>query len=528
MENKFLKAIGNISQTENGAFGYKSTFDPMVDFGFRVASYRSQPKEKVAEDFEKILESEDADALKFLFYIRDVRGGLGERNTFRVCLKEFVKNGHIKEKRKLIVPICDYIMEYGRADDMFCLLDEDVDPKVQNAVYEYIAKVLSKDLSAIGEHENLSLLAKWMPSENASSKKTKELAVKMRKNLGYTSKQYRKILSALRREIAIVERYMSSNNWGKIDYNKVPSLANLNYRNVFLKHDHDRRVKYLQNLADNAKGVKMNMSVAFPYEIVHKYMEKLYYRGWDDEAKAKTLDQTLELAWKNLKDVPGLDNCLVVADDSGSMSSYVSGDSKITAMDVARSIAIYGAQHLSGPYNGKIITFSEYPQYLDISKKKSLKDILEYLECHSEVANTNIEAVFDLILKVAVSNKLEQKDLPKSLIIISDMEFDECVRDGDDDRLSAYNNPIEAVQERFEKAGYKIPTVVFWNVCSRTMTIPVTQNELGVLLISGFSQNLFEGISLGELDTRKMLEKILNSDRYSKIKKVEYKKSKKH
>lgn len=520
MNNKFLETIGNMSETENGAFGYKSTFDPMVDFSFKLASYRMESREKIEEDFTKILDAKDEDALRFLFYVRDARNGLGERRTFRICLKKFVA-GDFDGKEKIIEHICNYIMEYGRADDLFCLLDDDVDASVSGIVYRFIYDTLMHDEIALAKKENISLLAKWLPSENASGRKTKELAAKIRKNLELSPKIYRKILSSLRKGLKVVERDMSANDWGNIDYNSVPSRANLNYRNAFLRHDSERRRQYLEDLANGAEGVKMNSSVNFPYDIVCKYSEGFWFgdNGHLEE------DETLEMAWKNLKDMPGLDNCLIVADDSGSMGSYISSNSEVSAFDVARSIAIYGAQHLKGDFNGKIVTFSETPKFLDISKKKKLKDILEYLQEHSEAANTNIEAVFDLILKVAVSKKLKQEELPGTLVIISDMEFDCCVEGYDNSKPGAFNNPVEMAREKFKENGYKLPKLVFWNVASRTGTIPIEQNDLGFLLISGFSQNLFNGITTGKLDTREMLNEVLASERYSKIEKINFTKS---
>ena len=521
MDDKFLEATGNASETENGAFGYKSTFDPMVDFNFRLASYRGASQEKIEEDFLKILDSKEEDALRFLFYVRDAREGLGERRTFRICLKKFVASD-FDDKEKIIEHLCGYIMEYGRADDLFCLLDDDVDASVRDIVYRFIYNTIIHDMIALVKKESISLLAKWLPSENASSKKTKELAAKIRRNIGFSPKTYRKALSSLRKGLKIVERDMSANDWGKIDYGSVPSRANLNYKDAFLKHDEDRRRQYLEDLASGAKGVKMNSSANFPYDIVHKYSEEIELSCWNREDCPSKEDEALEMAWKNLKDIPGLDNCLIVADDSFSMFSKISSVGRISALDVARSIAIYGAQHLKGDYNGKIVTFSKTPRFLDISKKKKLKDVLEYLDKHSEAANTDIEAVFDLILRIAVSKKLRQEDLPGTLVIISDMEFDKCVRDHNGNRLDAFNNPVEAAREKFEENGYKLPKLVFWNVASRTGTIPLDRNDLGFLLVSGFSQNLFNGVATGKLDAREMLNEVLAGERYSRIEKINF------
>lgn len=518
MENKFVKNLSNVSISEKGARGYKSTFDPMVDFNYKIASYRGKSEEEIKEEFDAILEKGEEDVLKFLFYIRDIREGLGERRLFRICLKELVSHD-FKNKKKIIRNLCDYIMEYGRADDLFCLLEKDVEEEVRDIAYEYIVDLYSKDIIRCTKKEPVSLLAKWMPSENASSKNTKILAMILGEKLNMSPKAYRKSLSVLRSWINVVERQMSANKWGEIDYNHVPSKANLNYRNAFLKHDLDRREKYLEDLKNNVKGVKMNSSVNFPYEIVSRYSNAAG-SGWEyeDDYDSK-VDESLEMAWKNLKEIPAFENCLVVADDSGSMMTGIPGAGRATAMDVARSIAIYGAQHLKDAYHNKIITFSNTPRFLDISGKKTLKDILDYLEEHSEIENTNIEAVFDLVLSTAVENDLKQEDLPKSIIIISDMEFDECAV-SNSGYITRGGNPIKSAQKKFSKAGYNLPALIFWNVNSRTCTIPVKENDLGVLLISGFSQNLFKMVSSGDFDTRKMLDNILNSDRYSKIEKI--------
>lgn len=521
MEDIFLKAVDNISVTEKGAQGYKSTFDPMVDFSFRLVSYRRKESKDIEEDFEKVLDSKNENVLRFLFYIRDIKNGLGERRTFRICLKKFAAS-EFQEKGKIIAHVCDYIMEYGRADDIFCLLDDDVDASVQDIAYDFIERTFMRDMIAFSKGENVTLLAKWLPSENASSKVTRRLAAKIRKRLSLAPKVYRKALRAMRSKLNIVERNMSANDWDKVDYNAVPSCANLAYKEAFMRHDGPRRSQYLSDLEKGKKGLKMNSSAVFPYDIVHKYMSKLGF-----EEKAGEEDATLELAWKNLKDASGLDSCLVVADGSWSMYSYVSLNSRVTAQDVAYSIAIYGAQHLKGEYNGKMITFSSTPRFLDISQKRSLKDILEYLEENGEVANTNIEAVFNLILGVAVSKNLRQEDLPRTILIISDMEFDECVVDADNDSIGRFNNPIEIAGERFERHGYKLPKLVFWNVGSRSNTVPILQNDLGVTLISGFTPNLYEGVALGECDSKAMLEKTLNGERYSKIEKIAFEEAKK-
>lgn len=210
MENKFVKNLSNVSATKKGAYGYKSTFDPMVDFNYKIASYRGKSEEEIRKEFDGILEKGEEDVLKFLFYIRDIREGLGERRLFRICLKELLSY-NFKNKKKTIRDICDYIMEYGRADDLFCLLEKDMEEEVRDVVYEYIVDLYSKDIIRCAKKEPISLLAKWMPSENASSKNAKILAKVLGEKLNMSPKTYRKSLSALRGWLNVIECQMSAN-----------------------------------------------------------------------------------------------------------------------------------------------------------------------------------------------------------------------------------------------------------------------------------------------------------------------------
>ena len=329
----------------------------------------------------------------------------------------------------------------------------------------------------------ITLLAKWMPSINTSSKETKEMAKEFCMDFKWSEKRYRKNLSELRKYLKVTERQMSLNEWKEIDYEAVPSLANLRYKDAFLRHDEERRKEYLDKLS---KGeAKINSSVNFPHDVVHKYTSTRYWCGRYYTLK---YDETLEQLWKNLKQIDGLKDTLVVRDDSGSMTNHV-GNSNVTALEVATALGIYCAEHCRDSYKNKIITFSETPRYLDFSDKTTLCDELIYLYRHSEVANTNIRAVFQLILKTAIDNKLKQEDLPKQILIISDMEFDQGA--------SYIGNPIEESQVEYKKYGYTVPKLIFWNVNSRTNTVPIKTNELGVYLLSGFSPNVLNILSDG-------------------------------
>ena len=355
-------------------------------------------------------------------------------------------------------------------------------PHIQTIVNK-LKSVLENDLKSADESNSITLLAKWMPSINTSSQNTKLWAKFLINHFDWSEKQYRQTLSKLRNYLKVTERQMSLNEWKEIDYETVPSLANLRYKDAFLRHDEERRENYLSKLV---KGeAKINSAVNFPHDVVHKYSSD----NWG--ICPHKYDEALEQLWKNLKEVSELKDTLVVRDDSGSMMCCL-GKTNITALEAATALGIYCAEHCSETYKNKIISFSENPKYLDFSSKDSLHDKLAYLYKHSEVANTNIRKVFQLILKTAIDNNLKQEDLPKQILIISDMEFDEGV--------DYTGNPIEESQQEFEKYGYQLPKLVFWNICGRTNTIPVKENELGVYLLSGFSPNILSMLSNGKLD----------------------------
>jgi hypothetical protein len=230
------------------------------------------------------------------------------------------------------------------------------------------------------------------------------------------------------------------------------------------------------------------------------------------------VDQGLEALWKALPDlVNGDDTTLVVADGSGSMTSTVGGGSNVTALSVANALAIYFAERAKGQFKNTYITFSNRPQLVNLNGK-TLRDNLAIALRHNEVANTNIEATFDLILNTAINNRMSQDEMPKNILIISDMEFDSATRQGYNGRPD--KRLFTTIENRYKAAGYQLPRLVFWNVCSRTNTIPVTQNDLGVALVSGFSVNTLKMVMGDSLDPFELLVKTLNTERYSPIEEV--------
>ena len=505
----------NVSITENGAIGFRTTGKELLDLNFAVSSLRKLSDEEIAHRFRKAFCENKILAVKWLFYARDVRQGLGERRLFRVVLADLVKSNP-----EMVIPVINLIPEYGRYDDLWCLLDDENSARV---VYLIVSRQLVLDTTNMANLNPISLLAKWMPSINASSPKTKEYGKRLAKALGMSERKYRQTLSALRKYLDVVEVKMSDKNWSEIRYEAVPSRANLIYNKAFLRNDEERRREYLGQLEHGE--TKINASTLFPHDIVNKYG-----RGYSMKPK----DATLEALWKALPNtVNGCGNTIVVADGSGSMTCGVDPKSNVTALDVANALAIYFAERSSGQFKDKYITFSENPQFVDFSNCNSLHAKLQMARAHNEVANTNIEKVFDLILTTAVNNRMRQEDLPANVLIISDMEFDSCATSGESAPRQRYGyfyysvgtvaptqRLFEVIAQRYAMYGYKMPRLVFWNVNSRTGTIPVKENDLGVALVSGFSVNVVKMVMSGKTDPFECLLETLNSERYDPVDKA--------
>lgn len=499
------------SCTENGAIGFKTAGNPLLDIHFAAASLRNKSKEEIEKMFQDAYYFDPFRTIQWLFMARDVRSGMGERRTFRIC---FSWLANIRpDVVKGLIPL---VAEYGRFDD---LLYSGLEGELWDEVVKYIDAQITTDYQAITKSFDapISLLAKWMPSINTSSSDTRALAKKLCKSLDLSEKQYRKMLSTLRRHLNVTEVDMSAKKWSNINYEAVPSMANLKYKNAFLRNDETRRREYLGKLESGE--AKINSSVAFPCDIVHKYGSGYGYYG-----HTLSKDNTLEAMWKALPNyVADLDkgSTICVADSSGSMTVSV-GNTRMTAMQVAYSLAIYFAEKLTGPFKDKTITFSHMPKYLDMSNASELYEKLNIMYSHSEVADTNIEGVFDLLLKTAVQNKLEQKDIPSNVLVISDMEFNEAqggnylVRNYDAKQSALFTR----IAQKWEAAGYVMPRLVFWNVNSRTGTVPVQQNKNGVALVSGYSPAIAKMVFSAKLDPYEVLLETLDSERYAAVTQV--------
>jgi len=482
-----LKGALNMTTTENGAPAYVSTKSECLDLFSRIGALRGRDHQEVQALFEKAYVEDKDLAMKILFYARDIRKGLGERQTFRNLLA-FLANAYPESVRKNL----EWIPEFGRWDDLLCLIET----PLRKNVLEMIRKQFVKDMEDVHHGNPVSLLGKWLPSINTSSWKTAWYGREIAKYLDISEREYRKSLTLLRKQIRIIE-----DNLRRVDYSfyyeDQPSGAMLKYRKAFMKHDMDRYKAYLDDVNSGKKT--MHASTLYPYDIVRKLMYTVRHNDLERYA--------LDTAWKNLEDYEDSSNSLCVIDGSGSM--YWSGVG-IRPIDAALSLGIYFAEHNTGEFHNHFITFSENPRLVEI-KGSDIYEKVMYCMGFNEVANTNLEKVFKLLLDTAVKNHMRKDDMPKTLYIISDMEFDSCADDSD-------MTVFEAAKKAFHEQGYLLPQVVFWNVESRNDQSPVTRNEQGVALVSGATPKLFNMVANGIPDPMTVMYDVLLSERYEMIK----------
>lgn len=462
-----LKKATNKTVTENNAVTNISSLNPVLDFFALAGSMRERMNDAVK--LFRLAYAEDAlMALRALFYLRDIRGGQGERTLFRECYKTLPSD--IQKK------YLQHIPTFGRYDDIHSL---DV-----TVVVDHIKLQLEIDEKAMSEGASVSLLAKWLPSENTSSKKTRRLAKLLSESLGLKSSQYRKRIVALRKYIKLLEQKMSANQWGEIDYEVTPSQAMRKHTKAFRRHDEQRFTTYLENVAKGEKKIKT--STLFTYEVFDV---------------VKTDEMAANVMWQNLPDYTQGNNALVVADVSGSMSGR--------PMSISVSLALYFAEHNKGIFKDYFMTFSAQPQLVRVLGS-TLSERLRNIETADWDMNTNVEAAFKAILEAAIANKVNADEIPKVLYFISDMEFDEAVKNP-----GAIN--FENAKTMFAAEGFELPHVVFWNVDSKQNQTPATMYDNNVTLISGASQSTFK-FAVGGKTPLESMNDILNSERYAVIK----------
>jgi len=481
---KQLKQEVNFTLTENNASTHKSTGSDCFDFFATVGALRNADETEIIKRFVRAWSENPDLAVKTLFFARDVRGGLGERKMFRTVLRHMAHDMLDAVRKNLWA-----VPEFGRYDDLLVLLDS---PARCDAI-AFIRGRLLEDIKVCDGDGTVSLLGKWMPSVNAHNPDTVRHAKTLAEALGFSEAVYRRSLSHLRAKIAIIENNLRERDY-TFDYTKQPSKAMLKYRKAFYRNDGERYAEFIGKVA---KGeAKMNTGALLPYEIIRPIVA-----GTLGDGERPAFDAT----WNALADFTRGENALVVVDGSGSMYG---GGNPLPA-EVALSLGVYFAERNKGAFANHFITFSENPRLVEI-KGRDVFEKVKYCVSFNEVANTDVARVFDLILDTAVKNRMQQGDLPSTLYIISDMEFDICAK-------NAGATNFENAKRAYTAKGYRLPAIVFWNVQSRNEQQPVTMNEQGVALVSGASPRVFKMITSGVMTPMAVMLETLNNERYAKI-----------
>lgn len=493
MSEKFVNALrkeDNYTFTENGAIALKSTESALVDLFGQIGAMRNRTDADIESAFSKAFAEDRLLATKMAFYARNIRGGLGERRAARVIFN-FLAKVHPDVMRKNI----QYVPLFGRYDDLY----EFVGTPVENDMWALIKEQWSLDIDNMNNNKPISLLAKWLKSVNTSSKESNRLGKLTAKKLGLSEKEYRKTLSTLRKYLDVVEVKMSNNRWTEIIYAGVPSRAMAIYRNAFAKHDPEGFDAYVKSVSKGES--KINATTLFPYDIIEKMGMSFDWSGGC--FKANNYDEVLEAQWKALPNyIEGENNVLIMADTSESMMGR--------PMATSVGLAIYFAERNKGVFKDVFMTFSSRPSFIQLKGNT----LYEKIQCvPSIVENTNLEAAFRLILDTAINNNLTADDMPKSLVVITDMEFDGATYGS-----SRHETFYESMANMYRQHGYEIPNVIFWNVNSRHNVFQVTSKYKGVQLASGQSPSVFKSIlnNIGKTPYEAMLS-VLNDPMYDCI-----------
>ena len=453
---QFAEAVLNQeARTANGMKARKSTANACVDLFYNIGASRG--KNIVPQFTAAYVENSDL-ALRIALWARDARGGSGERELFRSILKYLEKTD-----KTAALALLARVPELGRWDDIFVFTD----PTLKSAAYVMLGNAL---------RERNGLAAKWTPRKG-------EVAREIREFFGMTPKQYRKSLVALTN---VVETQMCANDWDNINYSHVPSVAHARYKKAFGRHG-TTYAEYVTKLVKGEAGAKINAGAVFPYDVLKGAVNR-YSRS----SMSKTELDALQAQWDALPNYIGDANVLPMVDSSGSMTCSAGGQSSksgLSCLDVAISLGLYFADKNKGKFKDTFLTFSRNPKLVNL--KGNINQKIDQMNT-GEVANTDLNKAFDLVLKTAVDNNVPQAEMPETIVIFSDMQFDQGVSHDD--------SAIEMIARKYEAAGYELPKVVFWNLNAAYGNAPVKFNKAGVALVSGFSPAVAQGILSGSMD----------------------------
>lgn len=500
--NTFMNNLSNatnFNRTTNGALAHKSTRSMVYDMFALGGAFRRRSVEDAILLFKNAFAENEELALKCLFYLRDCRGGQGERRFFRVCFKWLCINYPEAARRNLL-----NCAEYGRWDDL-------IYSTFGTQLFEDAMAIVREQLNLDIQCKTPSLLAKWLPSENASSKETKKAAGAVRVYLNMTHKQYRKVLSTLRARINVLECLMSQNRWEEIEFDKIPSKAGLIYKNAFARRDLIAR-KY-EAFAKSEKTT-VNAKTLYPYDVVAKAVGKDCQWGYSFPNLTDVDRAMIEKYWNNLPDYlnGALCKMMCIVDTSGSMT----GREADAPLNVAISLGMYCAERIGGPFKDHYISFASRPQFIKI-EGVDFVDKVRRIYRTNLCDSTNLEAAFDLVLRAAKTANPE--DIPETLVVISDMQINSATSCWREDihtwTQETAETDMQRIKRKWDAAGLKCPKLVYWNVNASQNTILDSGRD--VTFVSGCSPVLFEQVITGVTGYDLMLKKLM-SERYAAVK----------
>ncbi len=480
--------MSNKTFTENKDIAFSSTNSKCLDFFSNVTRQNSSHLSSLLNACWK---ESPLDTLRLIFYKRDCRGGSGERKIFEVCYKWLIEN-HVETS----ITNCKYIPEFGYYKDLLNFLGTPLHKVVCNTFAEQITEDMSNLFNFYTNDDDLqvpklSLASKWIPSPKSYYDKKFNVCNDISVLLGYTDRlqeNYRKTINPLREQLTIVEKLMSNNKWDEIKFENVPSIAMKRLKNAFMKHQPERFNEWIKNVKTGKSKINSKL---MPHEII---------KG--------EIDDVSEIQWKTLvedtKKLGKFNKCLVISDLSGSM-----GGKGSLAHDVSVALGILISECCEGIFKNKMITFSEDPTFFNLSGN-TLKQKLNTIEINpSHGLSTDLMKVFHVLLQYSIQHQVKRNTMPEKIIIISDMQFD-CAD-------SSYGkSSYEMIKMLYEISDYKLPEVIFWNVKGQLNNFPATKDDIGVCMISGFSESILQVILSGEIvNPYSIMRKVIGSERYS-------------
>lgn len=463
--NAFVEAVESVpveSRTANGMKTFDSSKSDLVDLFFAIGASRGKD---LSTQFARALAQDETLALRLLMWARDVRGGAGERDVVRKILLNLEKTNP-----KALARLIPHLAEFGRWDDLLIFTGKEA----KSQAFALIGDAL---------RERNGLAAKWMPRQGA-------VAAEIRTFFGMSPKFYRKSLVSLSKT---VEQNMCARDWDGINYSHVPSLAAARYQKAFAKNDPAGYAEYKAKLVSG--DAKVNASAVYPYDVI-----KSNKFGGDATV--------MQAQWDALPNYIGEALVLPMCDVSGSMSTPVGGNANLTCMDVCVSLGLYLADKNTGPFKDMFLTFSAKSK-IEILKGNLTSKLAQLQKANWDM-NTNLNAAFEEVLRVATAGKVDAKDMPQYVLIMSDMQFDQCARHDD--------SAMQMIERKYSEVGYTVPNIVFWNLNAKAGNVPVKHDKKGVALVSGFSPAIMKSILSAEsLDPVNVMLATINSPRYAVI-----------